>query len=182
MTNLIWSLLVAAALPANGSFQVDPAASAVRYTVVHKLHRVEGTAGDLEARAVVKDDGQVLAMVRLPVTSLRSGDANRDEHMLEVLEAGKFPFVVLKGVARLGASREIPAEPVPMQVQLQVHGVDTAQTVPLELKLQPDGTVRVRGAFVISLDAHRVQRPSLLFVKIDDDCRVAFDLLMREGR
>jgi len=181
MANVLWAILLASTLPAGG-WSVDPPASTVRYTIVHKLHHVEGITHDMEARAVVKDDGSVLAMVRVPITSFRSGDANRDEHMLEAMEAGKFPYVVFKGIARLGAAREPPSGPATMDGEVEFHGVSTPVTVPVSLLLQQDGSVRARGSFDVSLDSHHVQRPSLLFVKIDDDCHIDFDLVMRGGR
>jgi polyisoprenoid-binding protein YceI len=182
MLHQLFALLVAATLPSQGAFSVDPAASTIQYTIVHKLHRVEGTSHDIEAKAVLKDDGSILTMVRVSVASFRSGDGNRDEHMLEAMDAGKFPYVVFKGVARLGATRELPTAPLPMVGEIDFHGVTTPITVPVALQVHPDGSVQARGSFGVSLDAHHVQRPSLLFVKIDDDCRIDFDLMMRGGR
>jgi polyisoprenoid-binding protein YceI len=182
MQSVLWAVLLAATLPSRGVLSIDPAGSTIRYTIVHKLHRVDGISREMEARAVVKDDGSVLAMVRAPVASFRSGDGNRDEHMLEALEVGKFPYVIFKGVARLGPAREVPTSQVPMDGEVDLHGVTTAVKVPLSLLPQPDGSVRARGSFDVSLDAHRVQRPSLLFVKIDDHCHIDFDLVMRGSR
>ena len=182
MPSVLWAVLVAAVLPSNGAFTVDPAASTLRFTVVHKLHRVEGTATSMEGKAIMKEDGTVLAMVRVPVASLQTGDGNRDEHMLEALEAGKFPFVVLKGIARLGAERQVPTGPVTLDAEVELHGVKTTAPLPFSLLLQPDGSVRARGSFDVSLDAHGVQRPSLLFVKIDDNCHIDFDLVLRGER
>ncbi len=182
MANALLALLLTAALPSGASFSVDPAASTIRYTVVHKLHRVEGVTHEMEARAVVKDDGSVLVMVRVPMASFRSGDGNRDEHMVEAVDAGKFPFVVLKGIVHLGPAREAPASPVTLDGGVALHGVATPVKVPTTLTVERDGAVRARGAFDVSLDAHGVQRPSLLFVKIDDDCHVDFDVSMREAR
>ncbi len=182
MTSLLCALVIAAALPADATYTVDPSASVVRYAVVHKLHQVDGSSRDLEAKAVVKGDRQVLVMVRVPVTSFHSGDANRDEHMLEAVGAGAYPFVVVKGIVPLGAGRTLPEGTVPTETQVQLHGVDTTQTIPVTLQLQGDGSVRAQGAFDVSLDAHHVERPSLLFVKIEDRCHVTFDLHMREQR
>lgn len=182
MLDSLLAALLAAALPSQGSFSVDSSASTVQYTIVHKLHRVEGTSHEVEARAVLKDDGSLLAMVRVPVASFRSGDGNRDEHMLEAMDAGKFPYVVFKGVAQLGAGRELPSGPLALKGELDLHGVRTPLTVPVTVVQRPDGSLQARGSFGVSLDAHHVERPSLLFVKIDDDCRIDFDLVMRGGR
>ncbi len=178
MMNALAALVLATALPPAGTWSVDAAASTVRYTVVHRLHQVEGASHEVEAKAAVRD-GAVLAMVRVPVASFRSGDANRDGHMAEAVEAGKFPFVVVKARAALGAGRELPPGPLAMEAEVELHGVKTPVTVPVTVTARPDGALEARGAFDVSLDAHHVDRPSLLFVRIDDTCHLDFDLVLR---
>jgi polyisoprenoid-binding protein YceI len=182
MMRALWITVLAAVLPAGGSYRVDGAGSSIQYTIVHKLHQVEGKSSDIEGRAVVKDDGMVQAMVRVPVPSFRSGDGNRDEHMLEAVEGGKFPFVIFKGVANLGPERVLPATPLQMQGEVELHGVKRPVVVPLSLAVEPDGSIRARGSFDVSLDAHGIERPSLLFVKVEDNCRIDFELILREIR
>ena len=174
-------LLVAASVPAGGLL-IDPAASSVHYHLDHPMHHIDGESRQLEGKAVVKDDGTVLAMVRLPITSLRSGDANRDAHMLEVLEIGKFPFVVFKGVARLGPGGALPGGPLAMQGEVEIHGVRRPVAVPLTVELEAGGAMRVRGGFQVSLEGHGIERPSLLFAKVDDACRVDLDLQLRREK
>jgi polyisoprenoid-binding protein YceI len=179
------ALLLAAGSPEGEMFALDPAASVVRYHVTHKLHTVDARSSRIEGKAVLQPDGKVVAMVRLPVASFTSGDGNRDAHMQEVLETGRFPFVVFKGVARLdSAVVAASARPATMQVQmtgeLELHGVRRALTVPIAVELRPDGSVAVRGTFEISLEAYSVERPSLLFVKVDDGCRIDVDFVARE--
>jgi polyisoprenoid-binding protein YceI len=170
---------------------VDPAASTLRYHVVHKLHRVEGESKTVEGKAVVQEDGRVLAMVRVPIATFHSGDGNRDAHMQETVEAQKFPFVVVKGVAQLdpataGAIRPVSARATTAKVQLEgeveLHGVRQPVSMPLTVDIAPDGTVRARGSFDVSLDRHGVERPALLFVKVDDACTIDFDLALRPAR
>jgi polyisoprenoid-binding protein YceI len=183
MTPLV-VLLLAAAAPAR-SFSIDAPASEVRYHVVHKLHRVDGRSSTLEGKAVLQPDGGILAMVRIPAASFQSGDGNRDAHLVEVLETSKFPFVVFKGVARLegtllAASAGVTKRSLAMTGEVELHGVRRPVTVPLDLELRPDGSVRARGSFEVSLDAHGVERPALLFVKVEDVCRIDVDLVARE--
>lgn len=178
MMDLLLAALLAAAQPA-GSLSVDPAASDVRFHVVHKLHGVEGVSRQIEGRAVVQADGTVLAMVRVPVQSFHSGVDNRDAHMLEVLEVGKYPFVVFKGRVQLGPGRELPTAPVAMEGVVDLHGVQRPTTVPLTIEAKGDGSLRVRGGFDVSLEAHHVERPALLFVKIQDGCHIQVDLQLR---
>jgi polyisoprenoid-binding protein YceI len=177
---VVLTLSSAAALPPGTALSVDGASSTLRYDIVHKLHRVHAEAKDIEGKAVAKEDGSVIAMVRAPVAAFRSGDGNRDAHMLEVLEASKHPFVVFKGIARLGDRGDLTG-PVTMQGEIDFHGVKRPVTVALKLDAQPDGSVRASGDFDVSLDAHHVERPSLLFVKIEDTCHIGLDLVLKRS-
>jgi polyisoprenoid-binding protein YceI len=181
MTGALLALLLAAGLPAGSSYTVDPTTSTIRYTVVHKLHQVDGQSREIEGRALVREDGAAVAQVRVPVTSFRSGDANRDSHMLESVQAGQFPFVTVKVILRLGASMNLPDGPVSVEGEVDFHGVKTRTAVPISVVRQPDGRLHVHGGFDVSLDAHGVERPSLLFVKIDDACHIDIDLDLQGG-
>ena len=181
MTSVIAALLLAAAFTP-GTFSVDAGASSLRYRVVHKLHQVDAESRAVEGRMVVKADGTVQAMVRAPVASFRSGDANRDVHMEEVVESGRFPAVTLRGLAHLAPALELPAGAIPVEAEVELHGVRRPVHLDLTAERQPDGSLRVKGGFDVSLDAHGIERPALLFVKVDDACHVDLDLLLKEVR
>jgi polyisoprenoid-binding protein YceI len=161
---------------------IDPGSSRIEFRVDHKLHKVVGHAGTVEAKAAIAEDGKVLAMVRVPVASLDSGDANRDANMREVLEAGEHPFVVFKGVGQLPSPqpRGTPFETT-LNGELDLHGVKRPLDIPVVVQLADDGAVRVRGRASFSLESFRIERPSLLMIKLDDDCRIEADLLLREA-
>ncbi len=177
------ALALASAASSQQTLSVDPSRSVVRFHLNHKLHQVAGRSSVVEGKAVVAPDGKVLAMVRIPVASFDSGDTNRDAHMRETLDAGKHPFVVFKGLASL----IVPAahgKPIPMRLEgeLDFHGVTRPVAVPVSVEFKPDGSAVVKGRLKVSLEAHRIERPSLLFVKVDDDCAIDFTLeLRREG-
>lgn len=181
MSFAVAALLLAGWLSPGATFSVDAPASSVRFEVVHKLHHVEGSSRDIEGKAVVKDERTVLAMIRIPVASFRSGDANRDAHMLEVLEIGEHPFVVFKGIARMPGGDGELGGPVIMEGEVDLHGVKRPVTVPVTVERAGGDVLRVRGSFGVSLVAHQIERPSLLFVKIDDDCRIHVDLALRRA-
>ncbi len=181
MTSLLFALLLGFPLSPGSSFAADPAASSLRYHVVHELHRVDAEARKVEGRAVVKPDGTVQAMVRAAVASFLSGDANRDAHMQETLEMGRFPYVTFRGVARLGADLQAPPS-LAMDGEVELHGVRRPVHAVLAIEREGDGALRVRTAFDVSLDSFGIERPSLLFIKIADTCRIDADLLLREER
>jgi polyisoprenoid-binding protein YceI len=161
---------------------IEPGASPVRFQLNHKLHQVNGVSRGAEGKAILEPDGQVRTMVRIPVQSFDSGDANRDSHMLEALQAGRHPFVIFKGV---GALPHRPAgSPAELQLrgELEFHGVRRPVEVPVTVELGADGSARVRGRLPVSLEAHGLERPSLLTVKVDDDCAIDFDLRLGRDR
>jgi polyisoprenoid-binding protein YceI len=185
-TTLVLALFLAGAPPATRTWSVDRTRSVVRYHVVHRFHSVTGVSSTIEGKGVVEEGGRMLAMVRVPISSFDSGERNRDANMNEAVDSRRFPFVVFKGVARLDgvalpASRPTTLE-TRMDGEVELHGVKRPVVVPLTVDLSPDGTGRARGAFVVSLDAFGIERPSLLFVKIDDGCRIEIDLALREER
>src|SRR4051812_2819806 len=91
------AVLLASSLSA-GAYVIDPAGSVVKFHLHHKMHEIYGRSSQIEGKALLGDDGKVMTMVRIPAGSFDTGDANRDSHMRETLEASKFPFVVFKGV------------------------------------------------------------------------------------
>jgi len=165
-------------------FAVDSGASKLTFRIVHKLHEVEGRSARAEGKAVVQGDGKVLAMVRVPVATFDSGDSNRDAHMLEAVEAGKFPFAVVKGVAVLAPGAFDGPRPATLAAtlggELDFHGVKRPIEVPLTVTLEAGGAVRVKGELAVSLDGHGVERPALFFVKVEDACRISLDLVLKE--
>jgi polyisoprenoid-binding protein YceI len=176
------SLALALVLATSRVFAVDPAGSVVKFHLDHKMHKVDGKSSQIEGKAVVGEDGRVMAMVRIPAASFDTGDGNRDSHMRETLEVSKFPFVVFKGVTTL----TVPVahgKPIPMKLQgeLDFHGVKQAMELPVEVSFSDGGAV-VRLKFAVSLDAHRIERPSLLFVKVEDQLLMDVQLKLNAAR
>ena len=129
---------------------------------------------------MLQPDGQALIMVRVPVRSFVSGDANRDAHMRETLEEDKYGYVVFKAATSLHWPVAQSSTKLDLAGQLDFHGQKHPLTAPVEV--QPaKGAWTVRGAFDVSFDAFGVNRPSLLFVKIDDRCKIELDLTVEEA-
>jgi len=146
------------------------ASGSLRYHVVHKLHKVEGVSRRVEGRARVLGDGNVQVMVRVPADSFDSGNVNRDEHAKEALEAAHYPFVVLKATGALVPPAKYPAsEQRTFNAILSLHGVDEPLSLPVTLRWESANRVQAQARFAISLDHFKIERPSLMFVKVDDE-------------
>jgi polyisoprenoid-binding protein YceI len=160
----------------------DP--STVSYKLIHKLHEVVGKAKPSEGKARLLPDGTLQVVVRAKVEDFDSGNSNRDAHMKEATEAAKFPLVEFKGVATgVRVPEKLPAEvPVTLKGKLTFHGVTQALEVPLKARFTSAKEVSAEGTFRISLEAHGVERPSLMMVKVDDALVLELKLaLAQEG-
>jgi hypothetical protein len=153
--------------------------STVAYRLIHKFHSVEGTARAIEGKARLAPDGTLQVAVRARVAAFDSGNSNRDAHMLEVTEAERFPFVTVKGVATGIHVDSHPAEvEVPLRGALELHGVSRDLDVTARVRFADPARVEVEANFPVSLTAHGVERPSLLFVKVEDRIEIVARLVL----
>lgn len=165
---------------ADDLFSVAADKSSVTYTLVHKLHTVHGTATkNIEAKAKVGANGAQLA-IRIAVGSFDSGNGNRDEHMLETVEAAKFPNVEIKALIPDAKVQASGTSTVTLKGKLTFHGITQDVAIPLTLTWATAKDVTVKGIFPVSLDGFKVERPSLLGVKVEDKVDIAIDLHMVE--
>ncbi|QSQ21613.1 YceI family protein [Pyxidicoccus parkwayensis] len=170
---LLATLLLALPVAAQGpdrKYLVKKDASSVTYKLKHKLHEVVGTAKPSTGIAVLKSTGTLQVQVRANVKDFDSGNSNRDSHMQEVTEAAKFPLIEFKGKADgVKMPTSFPATvPVSLTGQLTFHGVTQDVTVPMTVVFTSEKEATASGAFDISLEGYKIERPSLLMVKVDD--------------
>jgi hypothetical protein len=174
---LVVAPLALAATPGQQLFAVAKDKSLLRYHVTHKLHAVDAESHELDGKAALQPDGTVQIMVRAPISGFRSGDSNRDTHMFEAMEAHRFPFVTFKGLSRIQAPAKYPATiDAAVQGELDLHGRKQAEAVQLRVEMRSATEWHVTGGLKISLDKYAVERPSLLLVKLEDECTVDLDL------
>jgi polyisoprenoid-binding protein YceI len=155
--------------------------STIGYEIKHPLHEIKGESKAVEGKLVTHPGGKTQVMVRLAVASLKSGDANRDVHMLEVVEGAQYPFVVLKAVLQHPAPvKSLAAVAFQVEAQIEFHGQKHKEPISLKLQRIDEHRLRVTGSFVISLDRYGVERPSLMFVELPDPTSIHVNLLWQE--
>lgn len=171
---LLCGAAVARAQAPAGDFTVDTANSSLTYHLVHKMHKVDGTSHKVEGKARVLPDGKAQVMIRVPAQSFDSGNVNRDEHMKEAVEAAKYPTIELKAIGDGIAAPKVLPESVRkvFKAQITFHGVTQTMDVPVEITWESPTKARVESTFTISLDSFKVERPSLMFVKVDDALKI----------
>ncbi len=161
------------------SFSV--ASGTLSYKMVHKFHEVVGTAKKIEGKARLLSNGTTQIMVRVPVESFSTENSNRDAHMMEVVEAQKFPTVELKALA---TGVQTPAK-FPATVKAKVkgvvtfHGVQKPEEVDVAVTFADATHGEATASFTISMEAYGIERPSLMFVKADDAVKIDAKLSLR---
>jgi polyisoprenoid-binding protein YceI len=183
------ALLVAAgsvALPARAIAAEPPARSfslqegTLTYSVIHRLHQVEGRTRSVEGRALVQGDGSAKVQVRAKVASFDSGNANRDAHMREATHEPVHSYASVKGTLEgLRLPMTAPIE-LTMSATVELNGEKQQATIPISFR-QQGSAIRATFSFPISLDSFKVERPELLFIKVDDRVQIAGDLSFEEG-
>lgn len=179
---LVFALVIASSSArADTLLAVDKDASKLEYTIVHKLHTVEATSNKVDGKVLLKPDGTVLVQMVAPVASFVSGSSGRDEHMQETMESSKYPNVGFKGRASITPPSSYPATvKVDVKGELDFHGRKKEETVPVEVTFNSATEAHAKATFNVSLDKYEVDRPSLLLVKINDDCKIDLDLVLKQ--
>jgi len=148
----------------------------ITYVLVHKLHEVHGTSRKLEGVAKLQPGGPTLVQVRVPVASFDSGNSNRDSHMREATHEAAHPYVEVKGtLPPLQLPLSGPTQ-LPLEARIDLNGESERQTIPVTLTPEGSG-IRAKFSFPVSLEAHHVERPELLLVKVDDKVTIDGNLL-----
>lgn len=155
--------------------------SSLSYRLEHPLHAVDGRSRSVEGRARWLPDGRVQVTIRARVDSFDSGNSNRDAHMLEVMDAAARPWVTLKAVAEGVRVDAWPAERVVrLRGELDLRGVARPLELDAKVRFASPDRIEVEAGFPVSLTAHRIERPRLLFMAVADrlDVRARLSLAL----
>jgi len=139
------------------------------------MHIIRGVSNDVTGTVELLPDtlGSEIS-INIPVSSFDTGNESRDSHALEVVEGFKYPMVRFKGKAiRPEIQGNISGWLIEGQVDF--HGVKKQIAFIAHPGLLA-GKAHVTGSFGISLEAHLVKRPKLLFFPISDSLHIELDL------
>jgi polyisoprenoid-binding protein YceI len=166
-------LVLAPALRAK-TYDAIPGESTLGYRLVHPMHKVHGVSKDFKCTVDLTADTVTSKIhVVADVKTFDSGNSNRDSHAMEVIQARKYPRVEF-------ASDSVRKEGDKYRVagNLTFHGV----TRPVDFLVTPvitPGKVEITGGFSVKLTDFKVDRPSLMFVPVEDNLTITFDLFSK---
>ena len=107
----------------------------------------------------------------MKVNHFDSDNTRRDSHMLEVLEGFVYPTITWNVTSVSGAAG--PWSPGVTKFMahgpLTVHGVTKDVAIPVEITVGGQGEIAFDGQFTILLEEYGIERPTLVFVPIENE-------------
>ncbi len=151
------------------------ATSWISYEGRHPLHSWKAVSKDISCVITYDENNLQIETVAASskVLSFDSKNTNRDSHALEMLEALTYPQINFTS-AKLLQKDDI----IDITGNLNCHGV--TRQITIKAKAITEGnTIKIEGGFPIKLADFKIERPSLLFIKIHDEIKVNFYFTFR---
>lgn len=170
---LVVALLLAAAwLPANAQTQWVLVKSSLTWHIVHPVHTAQGTSHEARGKGVCSN-GACDFLIAVPLNTFKSGDANRDLHMLEIVRGAEYPMVVVRTEM---PQSELTQPTVHANLTIQFAG-QTVQynNVPFQRTRQGNG-VEIKGSIPATCTDFKITPPSFLMMPIQNGIPVTVDL------
>lgn len=144
-----------------GNFELQ--SSKIDYLVKYLIKKADGASTLARGKGICSDKGCEF-LVAAPIKSFESKDSNRDLNMLNTVKADKYPVVS----AMITTDKEVANNKMLANLDIEFAGVKkTYEKVPFEFKKTANG-FSVSGTFDLLVDAHKVEKPSLLGVDIEN--------------
>ena len=150
----------------------------LNFYVSHPWKKVIGTCNSIkiEKSKFILNAGTYIFStpynISCPLLNMKTGDTNRDSHMLEVLgypESKEIIFNVLKVK---------PVSEKKYSLDSEISIKFTKKNFLINVIEDPQKPGRLFGEFEILLSDFSVERPSLLFIPIEDKVRITFELIL----
>lgn len=163
----------APARAAGWSFEVDPAASTVTFTLGATAHTVHGTfrvrsgAGTIDPAT-----GSATGRIVVDAASGETGNSSRDRKMHEqVLQSATFPEIVLdvarfEGLDALASGHGADPLAVKLLATIELHGSKHDVTIPLQVVHGASG-VEVSGTFRVPYVEWGLSDPSVFILRVN---------------
>lgn len=146
--------------------------SSITYSMRHKLHSWEGVSKDLKVATKWNEQKNEIEQISIVVNvaTFNSGLSSRDSHMMEVLDGLTYPRILFSS-----SSVQYTPDGLLVKGKLQFHGVD--RMIETKVKFEKINNKWVfSGSLPVLLEDYKVERPSLLFVKVDNLIKIDFQV------
>ena len=152
------------------SFRVEN--SLITYFGVHYLHKWEGSTSDV--KGVVSYDkniDQYECSILIPLNTFSSGNDNRDSNMLVYCRAFDFPNINFQST-----SIKVNESTLEIEGKIEFAGEEKEIKTNAKLNSLDNNLFAIEGELDILLSEFKVERPSLLFVEIEDLVKIKYSI------
>ena len=148
----------------------DKNKTTVVYAATHPMHDWEGTNHKISSAIMYDPQTKVVSSVAvlMSVANFDSQNANRDSHMIEVLEGIKYPNISFSS-----SSVKMNGEKITVTGTLSFHGVPKVITFEGLQKTEGSNLV-VTGTFDVKMTDYKIEAPTLMGIATDDLIKISF--------
>lgn len=179
MQSILVAVLAAVSLVPLGGFALDADASRLEFAVRDNRGGFTGVARAVEARAVVREQGESFAAdvdVRVDARRITTGIGLRDSQMRrDFLQTDKFPFIVFRGAA----VPRVRAGALPFAVRLRgaltIKDVTREVDIPMRVTALADAYL-AEGETVVRLSEFGIPVPRMFIFVAEDPVTVTFKI------
>ena len=138
--------------------------SQITYLGDHYLHKWEGSTSDITGNVFYDErTKQYNCSVSVPLSTFSSGNDSRDSNMLFYCKAFDFPNIIFESTSIKENDNSLDIEGI-----VEFAGKKKKINSIAQLNDLQDNQFSVEGEFEILLSNFDIERPSLLFVKMED--------------
>lgn len=151
-------------------YGADKSKTYITYSMSHPLHKWDGTSKDVASVLVFNNDTKLIEKVAaaIPVSTFDSQNANRDSHMIEMVEGIKIPNVTFSSTSITGT-----LDKMTVTGTLNFHGVPKIIVFEASAKMV-NNTIEVTGAFNVKMTEFNIEIPSLMGIPTKDLIELKF--------
>jgi polyisoprenoid-binding protein YceI len=152
---------------------LDKSKSSITYSMNHILHAWDGTSKDLNGVVVLGAENKIEKVaIATKVSAFDSENSNRDAHLLEVVEALKYPNISFYSTSITESKKgELDVKGV-----LQFHGVNKEVSFKANTA-SVKGNTQVTGNFIFLIEDFKIERPSFMLKPVDNEVKIKFDVM-----
>ncbi|WP_341227169.1 YceI family protein [uncultured Arcticibacterium sp.] len=158
-------------MPVKKKVIADTGSSTFMYALHHPLHSFEAVSKNFNGIGVYNEDSKKMEIiaVKVAVNSFDSGNSNRDSHVIETVEALKYPNVTFTAEELSYVGDKVTAKG-----KLVFHGQTKPFTVVGVQKLSKS-VLSISGDFDVNMTDFGVEPPSLMGMSTDEEIKVSFN-------
>ena len=146
--------------------------SLITYFGVHYLHKWEGSTSDVNGVVSYnKASEQYECSISVPLSTFSSGNDNRDSNMLVYCKAFDFPNINFQST-----SIKVQEDTLEIEGRIEFAGKEKVIKTSAELNSLDNNLFAIEGELDILLSEFEVERPSLLFVEIEDLVKIKYSI------